>query len=249
MDFKENLTNPSLTIKEEISQAKSIIFLPFDLNVSNPEIEDPYTRIRSGQGSVPGKRNKLLDIINDPDKKLDAFNEAIENDNFQLAESIIDPSKYLDFVVNNFNYKKTKVDKENIEDTDISFLDWYEKTVEIKKYILPENESEQKTINATKTEFEIDKFGIILNKRSRSGSIMIEITWTGNTNKLQLLSEIDFFRYHDDERSGKIKEVIKKEASLEIEETKRESLKKEMTEKTNEALTPEDIAKFFNDRK
>jgi serine/threonine protein phosphatase 1 len=210
--LKENQPSVVLTNKEEtgnISQAKSIIFLPFDLNVSNPEIKEPYTRIRSG----PGKRNKLLDIINDPDKKLDEFKTAITKDNFKLAESIIDSSKYLDFIVNNFNYKKTIDEKVKIEDTDISFLDWYEKTGEIKKYILPENESEQKKIDVTKTEFEIDKFGILLNKSARSGSVMIEITWSGDADKLELLSEIDFLRYHDDEKGGKIKEVVKKEFS------------------------------------
>jgi len=45
------------------------------------------------------------------------------------------------------------------------------------------------------------------------------------------------------------KELIKTKADLELEETKREDLKKEMTEKINESLTPEDIADYFNRRK
>ena len=45
------------------------------------------------------------------------------------------------------------------------------------------------------------------------------------------------------------KEVAKLDISIDSEESKRNELKKEMTEKTNEALSPEDIADFFNKRK
>jgi hypothetical protein len=45
---------PNKKETEKISQAKSIIFLPFDLNVSNPEIKEPYTRIRSGDSACNG---------------------------------------------------------------------------------------------------------------------------------------------------------------------------------------------------
>lgn len=45
------------------------------------------------------------------------------------------------------------------------------------------------------------------------------------------------------------KEAAKLDVSIESEENKRTELKKEMVEKTNEALSPEDIADFFNKRK
>ena len=130
----------------QISQAKSIIILPFDLNISNPEISDPYIRIISEES--PGKRNKLSDIINDPNKKVDKFIDAIKNDKFIYADSIIDTSKYFDFIANNFNYKKNKADSKG-------FLNWYQKTASKEKYILQKNESD------TKAEFKIEKFGII----------------------------------------------------------------------------------------
>jgi hypothetical protein len=194
---------PNKKETEKISQAKSIIFLPFDLNVSNPEIKEPYTRIRSGDSA--GKRNKLSDILKEPNAKIECFEKAIKNDNFKSADSIIDTSKYLDFIANNLNYKK------NLE-ANIGFLDWYEKDSHNKKYILPKNESGQKNTFEPKAEFKIEKFGIILNKSARSGSIFLEITWTSEENKLDLLSEIDFFRYHDDieNNTTKINEVIKK---------------------------------------
>ena len=242
-ELKDNKQKVVSNKKEtgKISQAKSIIFLPFDLNVSNPEIKKPYTRIRSDDS--PGKRNKLSDIINDYNK-VKNFEGAIKNDKFQLAKSIIDTSKYLDFIANNFNYKKKEKTKAVIDDADasvkkevsiddksrlknkeannkeeleatnaakIGFLDWYEKTGNNeKKYILPKNESGQKNTFERKSEFKIEKFGKILNKSARSGLIFIEITWTGEENKLDLLSEIDFFRYHDEENAIKINEVIKK---------------------------------------
>lgn len=173
----------------QISQAKSIVLLPFDLNISNPEISDPYTRIISDESA--GKRNKLSDIINDPNKKVDKFIDAIKNDKFIYADSIIDTSKYFDFIANNFNYKKNKADSKG-------FLNWYQKTASKEKYILQKNESD------TKAELIIEKFGIILNEEARSGSILIEIMWTGKENKLELLSAIDFFRYHDEENAQKI---------------------------------------------
>ena len=185
----------------QISQAKSIIILPFDLNISNPEISDPYTRIISDVS--PGKRNKLSDIINDPDEKVSKFIEAIKKDKFEYADSIIDTSKYFDFIANNFNYKKNKEDNKG-------YLNWYQKTVNRQKYILQKNESD------TKAEFIIEKFEIILNEKARSGSILIEIMWTGEENKLELLSEIDFFRYHDNRKNNnttRINELIKKEFS------------------------------------
>ena len=173
----------------QISQAKSIIILPFDLNISNPEISDPYTRIISDVSA--GKRNKLSDIINDPNKKVDKFIDAIKNDKFIYADSIIDTSKYFDFIANNFNYKKNKEDNKG-------YLNWYQKTASKEKYILQKNESD------TKAELIIEKFGIILNEEARSGSILIEIMWTGEENKLELLSKIDFFRYHDEKNAQKI---------------------------------------------
>lgn len=45
------------------------------------------------------------------------------------------------------------------------------------------------------------------------------------------------------------KEIAKLDISIESEESKRSELKKETVEKTNEALSPEDIADFFNKRK
>lgn len=45
------------------------------------------------------------------------------------------------------------------------------------------------------------------------------------------------------------KELIKTKATIESEETKRDELKKEMTEKVNETLTPKDIADYFNRNK
>jgi hypothetical protein len=185
----------------QISQAKSIIILPFDLNISNPEISDPYTRIISKKS--PGKRNKLSDIINDPDEKVSKFIEAIKKDKFEYADSIIDTSKYFDFIANNFNYKKNKEDNKG-------YLNWYQKTVNRQKYILQKNELD------TKDEFIIEKFEIILNEKARSGSILIEIMWTGVENKLELLSGIDFFRYHDNRKNNnttRINELIKKEFS------------------------------------
>ena len=186
--------------KGKISEAKSIIFLPFDLNVSNPEITNPYTRISSENS--PGKRNKLSDILKEPNEKVKDFKDAINKDNFQAADSIIDTSKYLDFIANNFNYKK------NIE-AKIGFLDWYEKIGNNQKYILPINEPGSKNIFETQTEFKIEKFGIILNELARSGSILIEIKWTGDENKLELLSKIDFFRYHDKDKAKIIEEIKK----------------------------------------
>ena len=171
----------------QISQAKSIIILPFDLNISNPEILDPYIRIISKESR--GKRNKLSDIINDPDEKVSKFIEAIKKDKFEYADSIIDTSKYFDFIANNFNYEKNKEDNKG-------YLNWYQKTVNRQKYILQINESD------TKAEFIIEKFEIILNEKARSGSILIEIMWTGEENKLELLSEIDFFRYHDNRKNN-----------------------------------------------
>ena len=176
----------------QISQAKSIVLLPFDLNISNPEIINPYTRIISDES--PGKRNKLSDIINDPNKKVDKFIDAIKNDKFIYADSIIDTSKYFDFIANNFNYEKNKEDNKG-------YLNWYQKTVNRQKYILQKNESD------TKAEFIIEKFGIILNEKARSGSILIEIMWTGEGNKLELLSAIDFFRYHQIEKAQEIQEL------------------------------------------
>ena len=241
-ELKDNKQKVVSNKKEtgKISEAKSIIFLPFDLNVSNPEIKEPYTRILLGDS--PGKRNKLSDILNDYNK-VKNFEGAIKNDKFQLAKSIIDTSKYLDFIANNFNYKKKEKTKAVIDDADasvkkevsiddksrlknkeannkeeleatnaanIGFLDWYEKTGNNeKKYILPKNESGQKNTFERKSEFKIEKFGKILNKSARSGLIFIEITWIGEENKLDLLSEIDFFRYHDEENAIKINEVIK----------------------------------------
>ena len=176
----------------QISQAKSIIILPFDLNISNPEISDPYIRIISKES--PGKRNKLSDIINDPDEKVSKFIEAIKKDKFEYADSIIDTSKYFDFIANNFNYEKNKEDNKG-------YLNWYQKTANKQKYILQKNESD------TKAEFIIEKFGIILNEKARSGSILIEIMWTGEGNKLELLSAIDFFRYHQIEKAQEIQEL------------------------------------------
>ena len=43
-----------------------------------------------------------------------------------------------------------------------------------------------------------------MNEEARSGFIVIEITWTGEENKLELLSKIDFFRYHDEKNAQKI---------------------------------------------
>ena len=196
---------------------KSIIFLPFDLNVSNPEIKDPYIRI-SSENSL-GKRNKLSDILKEPNEKVKGFKDAINKDNFQPAVSIIDTSKYLDFIANNFNYsKKTNgtSDDSNFElgneDGNIGFLDWYEKNGSTESYfILPKSESHP----VPEHKFKIEKFGIILNELARSGSIMIEITWMGEGNKLQLLSEIDFFRFHANEKKKNIEEIktIKKEFS------------------------------------
>ena len=196
---------------------KSIIFLPFDLNVSNPEIKDPYIRI-SSENSL-GKRNKLSDILKEPNEKVKGFKDAINKDNFQPADSIIDTSKYLDFIANNFNYsKKTNgtSDDSNFElgneDGNIGFLDWYEKNGSTESYfILPKSESHP----VPEHKFKIEKFGIILNELARSGSIMIEITWMGEGNKLQLLSEIDFFRFHANEKKKNIEEIktIKKEFS------------------------------------
>lgn len=176
----------------QISQAKSIIILPFDLNISNPEIIIPYTRIISEES--PGKRNKLSDIINDPDEKVSKFIEAIKKDKFEYADGIIDTSKYFDFIANNFNYKNNKGDNKG-------YLNWYQKTVNRQKYILQKNESD------TKAEFKIEKFGIILNEKARSGSILIEIMWTGEGNKLELLSAIDFFRYHQIDKAQEIQEL------------------------------------------
>ena len=45
------------------------------------------------------------------------------------------------------------------------------------------------------------------------------------------------------------KEKIKTDAAIQSEEIKREELKKEITEKTNEVLSPEDLVDFFNNRK
>ena len=45
------------------------------------------------------------------------------------------------------------------------------------------------------------------------------------------------------------KDVIKNDASLSAEEIKRNELKKEMVEKTNETLSPQDLVDFFNNRK
>jgi hypothetical protein len=45
------------------------------------------------------------------------------------------------------------------------------------------------------------------------------------------------------------KEKIKTDAAIQSEEIKREELKKEITEKTNEVLSPEDLVNFFNNRK
>ena len=191
-------TNKKETRK--ISEAKSIIFLPFDLNVSNPEIKDPYTRIISKNS--PGKRNKLSDILKEPNEKVKDFKDAINKDNFQAADSIIDTSKYLDFIANNFNYKK------NI-DAKIGFLDWYEKIGNNEKYILPINEFGSKNTFEPQTEFKIEKFGVILNELARSGSILIEIKWTGDENKLELLSKIDFFRYHAKDKAKGIEEIKK----------------------------------------
>lgn len=42
------------------------------------------------------------------------------------------------------------------------------------------------------------------------------------------------------------KELTKIKATIQIEESKREGLKKELTEKVNESLTPQDIADYFN---
>ena len=173
----------------QISEAKSIVLLPFDLNISNPKIINPYTRIISDDSL--GKRNKLSDIINDPNKKVDKFIDAIKNDKFIYADSIIDTSKYFDFIANNFNYKKNKEDNKG-------YLNWYQKTASKEKYILQKNESD------TKAELIIEKFGIILNEEARSGFIVIEISWTGEENKLELLSKIDFFRYHDEKNAQKI---------------------------------------------
>lgn len=185
----------------QISQAKSIIILPFDLNISYAQIKNPYTRIISKES--PGKRNNLSDIINDPNKKVKEFIEAIKNDEFSYADSIIDTSKYFDFIANNFNYEKNKADSKG-------FLNWYQKTASKEKYILQKNESD------TKAEFIIEKFGIIFNEKARSGFIMIEITWSGVENKLELLSEIDFFRFHDHTKNNnttRINEITKKEFS------------------------------------
>ena len=197
-DNNKKVEHPSSETNKKETGTKSIIFLPFDLNVSNPEIKDPYTRI-SSKNSL-GKRNKLSDILKDPNEKVKNFKDAINKDNFQPADSIIDTSKYLDFIANNFNYKK------NIE-AKIGFLDWYEKIGNNQKYILPINEPGSKNIFETQTEFKIEKFGIILNELARSGSIMIEITWMEDENKLQYLSEIDFFRYHANEKKKNIEEI------------------------------------------
>ena len=77
----------------------------------------------------------------------------------------------------------------------------------------------QKNELDTKDEFIIEKFEIILNEKARSGSILIEIMWTGVENKLELLSGIDFFRYHDNRKNNnttRINEVIKKEFSNDL---------------------------------
>lgn len=185
-------TNKSET--NQISQAKSIIILPFDLNISYAEIKNPYTRISSKIS--PGKRNNLSDIINDPNKKVDKFIDAIKNDKFTYADRIIDTSKYFDFIANNFNYEKNKADSKG-------FLNWYQKTASEEKYILQKNESD------TKFEFIIEKFGIIFNNEARSGFIVIEITWTGKEDKLKLLSAIDFFRYHEEEKNTNTTRIIK----------------------------------------
>lgn len=193
----------------KISEAKSFIFLPFDLNISNPEIKNPYTRIHSENS--PGKRNKLLDILNNPNISVNKFEDAIIKDNLQLAESIIDTSKHLDFIVNNFNYKKKKKglnDNLNLEldseKDNIGFIDWYEKKGSNGSYIVsPKSEIQDNP----KYEFKIEKFGIVFNKTARLGSIMIEITWMGEGNKLELLSEIDFFRFHDNKNAKIIEEI------------------------------------------
>ena len=208
-DNNKKVEHPSSETNKKETGTKSIIFLPFDLNVSNPEIKDPYTRI-SSKNSL-GKRNKLSDILKDPNEKVKNFKDAINKDNFQPADSIIDTSKYLDFIANNFNYnKKTNgtSDDSNFElgneDGNIGFLDWYEKKGSTESYfILPKSESHP----VPEHKFKIEKFGIILNELARSGSIMIEITWMEDENKLQYLSEIDFFRYHANEKKKNIEEI------------------------------------------
>lgn len=45
------------------------------------------------------------------------------------------------------------------------------------------------------------------------------------------------------------KDVVKNDAALSAEEAKRDDLKKEMLEKTNEAISPQDLVDFFNNRK
>ena len=171
------------------SQAKSIIFLPFDLNVSNPDDTDPYARITT----KVGLRNSL-DTIFEPLKKVEEFREAIDKDSFVAAKKVIDTSKYHDFIVNNFAYNKGKGNENH---NDIGFIHWFEKeSKEI--YYIDENE------------ICIHKFGIVFNKLTVSGSIMIEIDWKGEGDKLGLLSNLEFFRYHDPEKSKKY--LIKKDA-------------------------------------
>jgi hypothetical protein len=171
-----------MTKHRSISQARSIIFLPFDLNVSNNDIKDPYVRITKKSGL----RNSLNDIFK-PFKKVDEFINAICNDGFIAAKSIIDPSKYHDFIVNNFAYNK------GTENTnDIGFIQWFEK----EKY-----SSEKYTIE--NNEVSIEKYSVIFNKLTLSGAIIIEINWEGEADKLDLLSKLNFFRYHDSIRSKK----------------------------------------------
>ena len=201
------------------SSAKSIVFLPFDLNVSFPNEINPYIRIQSEFRE--SKRNVLRHILDDKNEQYQKFNKALNPDeknnrSFKFATSIIDSSKYFDFIVSNFNYDNSKdetTDKQkekgetkvkqkekggaSFEDERLGFLDWYEKSI-----------SKPNTYRTDEGyEFEISKFGLIFNKQTRSGSIIIGIDWKGEGNKLELLSKTDFLRYHDKDRAKDIIQI------------------------------------------
>ena len=207
------------------SSAISIVFLPFDLNVSYPNETNPYIRIQSEFSD--SKRNVLEHILDDKNKQYQKFNKVLNPDDknnrsFKFATSIIDSSKYFDFIVSNFNYDNSKDEttdqhKEkggtSFENRMLGFLDWYEKSI-----------SKPNTYRTDEGyEFEISKFGLIFNKQTRSGSIIIGMDWRGEGNKLELLSKTDFLRYHDKDRAKDIIQI--EEISFEMsKETKENQL-------------------------
>lgn len=189
------------------SSATSIVFLPFDLNVSFPNETNPYIRIQSKFSE--SKRNDIKHILDDKNEQYQKFNKALDvknNSTFKHAKSIIDSSKYFDFIVSNFNYDNSKDEttdnhKEkggtSFENKRLGFLDWYEKS-----------NSKPNTYRTDEGyEFEISKFGLIFNKQTRSGSFIIEIEWKVEGNKLELLSKTDFLRYHDKDRAKEIIQI------------------------------------------